>query len=194
MSKLDFIQRFSNNKLPENVIDPIINEYRYDKNYKTNDFAFQSKYAQYLRSKFATDHELTNAINCEFEDLACAAASNPNLKSHHLDDAIKSKNGIVRSWAASNPSATEKHFDQLIHDKSIGVRIEVADNNSIKQKHIDHLLNDASPFVRNILASRLDLSRDHVLTLANDSTKNVRTAILKNPKYQEYFPNGHENT
>jgi hypothetical protein len=123
-----------------------------------------------------------------------AAASNPNIDSDTLGLALAHKRNRVRIAAASNPSISSVNLHMALADFSGSsgeyVRKAAALNPNAKDSHFKEIFNDIFT-VRKNGASNPAITKEYLARALRDPSNVVKMAAFSNPRYQEFYPNGH---
>ncbi len=180
---LDFIKQYA----------PNISAEAEDHAYKTS-IEYLKKYAGETKNQL----HINKLLNHSNFDVKISSASNPNISDENLDKAISYKKDDlylsmhVRKAAAKNTNAKSHHLDMALNDAFIDVREAAASNPNCSKQQFDKGLLDEMPFVRRSVARNINIDRENLSKALNDRDVLVKQFARSNPRYKEFFPNGHE--
>ena len=139
-----------------------------------------------------SEHTLTNLLHSSNPEHRIAAAQAKNLKDHHIDMLLgDSSDWQTRMFAAANPILKEYQIDKALSHSDWDTRAGAARNPSIKEHQLDRALSDEAN-VREAAAQNPSINKRQLSKALKDDDEFVSYMALRNPRYKEYFPNGHE--
>lgn len=146
----------------------------------------------------ASDEQIDFAIKHDHPKMRAAAASNTSAKEHHIDIALNDYSqygSAVRVAAAKNPNANPRQINDALSDRFSAVRVSAAENTNIKSQELFRALNDfeekSSHKVRAAAARNPNVTKEHLDKALTDPDDRVVESATQNPRYREFFPNGH---
>jgi hypothetical protein len=132
------------------------------------------------------------AINHNNHIIRTAAMRNPSATHHHIDAGLEKNNRTdTRINAASHQNATEGNLLKALDDDDDGVKIHAIANENANERVIDKALDSGSVHVKMMAVRHKNATKANLEKALRDPDDEISTLVKYNPRYREYFPNGH---
>ena len=147
-----------------------------------------------LKSKFynPSSDEIHQLLDRPETSIRARILKHMNVDPEHIERGLNDPSYDVRMSAANNRNATSVQIFKALRDPSEYVRARAALNPSATDKHRDLAVDDPGLAPQSIVANHHKITKNQMVRLLKSKYKMVQENVKMNPKYFEYFPNGHE--